>query len=85
VIIWYVLEVRTVFVMSYIDHYFQRDEDFDSSYENLLSLANALGEVKPRSVPEHVIASLPTGRHRDWSTSDSDQRCPICLDDVRPS
>jgi hypothetical protein len=61
----------------------QRDEDFDSSYENLLSLAAALGEAKPRAVPEHVIASLPTAFYKDWMSPESDKRCPICLDDVR--
>ena len=60
----------------------QRDEDFDTSYESLLSLAATLGDVKPRCTSESVIASLPTGLYRDWATPDSDARCPICLDDV---
>jgi hypothetical protein len=62
----------------------QRDEDFDSSYESLLSLASTLGEARPRATPNHVIAALPTGFYKDWQTPDSDQRCPICLDDVSP-
>jgi hypothetical protein len=62
---------------------YMRDEDFDSSYENLLSIATALGEAKSRGVPEHVITSLPTGFYKDWATTGSDQRCPICLDDYK--
>lgn len=42
-----------------------------------------LGEAKPRATPQHVVASLPTGFHKDWATPDGDHRCPICLDDVR--
>jgi len=61
-----------------------RDEDFDSSYENLLSLASVVGEARPRATPSHVIAALPTGFYKDWQTVDSDQRCPICLDDYTP-
>ena len=63
----------------------QRDEDFDTSYESLLSLAATLGEVKPRSVPEKVLKALPTAQYRDWMSVDSDERCSICLDDVRVS
>ncbi|KIM86611.1 hypothetical protein PILCRDRAFT_49851, partial [Piloderma croceum F 1598] len=62
----------------------QRDEDFDSSYESLLSLASTLGEARPKATPNHVIAALPTGFYKDWQTADSDQRCPICLDDYKP-
>jgi hypothetical protein len=64
---------------------FQRDEDFDSSYEGLLSLANQLGDVKPRGLPDHIIKSLPRGTYKDWTTTESDKRCPICLDDVSMS
>ncbi|KII85440.1 hypothetical protein PLICRDRAFT_115823, partial [Plicaturopsis crispa FD-325 SS-3] len=59
------------------------DEDFDSSYEGLLSISAALGEARPRATPDHVIASLPTGFYKDWATPDSDARCPICLDDYK--
>ncbi|TDL20360.1 hypothetical protein BD410DRAFT_725966, partial [Rickenella mellea] len=59
------------------------DEDFDSSYENLLALAASLGEARPRATPSHVIASLPTAFYKDWQTPDSDCRCPICLDDYK--
>lgn len=48
----------------------------------MISLAQTLGEAKPRATPENVIASLETGKYKDWKTPDSDQRCPICLDDV---
>ncbi|KAI0317835.1 hypothetical protein OF83DRAFT_1057920, partial [Amylostereum chailletii] len=57
------------------------DEEFDSSYESLLSLAATLGDAKPRSTPEDVIKSLPKGQYKDWKHADSDTRCPICLDD----
>lgn len=60
----------------------QRDEDFDESYENLLSLAQTLGDVKPRSTPAEVIEKMEKAQYKDWATADSDQRCPICLDDV---
>ncbi|KZP09554.1 hypothetical protein FIBSPDRAFT_914053 [Athelia psychrophila] len=59
--------------------------DFDSSYESLMTLASTLGEVRPRSTPSDVIASLPTGTYQDWRTPGSDERCPICLDDYQPS
>ena len=62
----------------------QRDEDFDESYEGLLSLSAALGEVKPKSTPASILSELETAQYKDWATSESDQRCPICLDDVRP-
>jgi hypothetical protein len=60
----------------------QRDEDFDESYESLLSLAAAIGEVKPRCTPEDVISKLETATFKDWATAESDKRCSICLDDV---
>jgi len=64
---------------------YMRDEDFDPSYESLLALASALGEVKPKATSDRVIASLPTGVFQDWAKPDSDERCPICLDDYEPS
>ncbi|KAG6888401.1 hypothetical protein C0992_008557 [Termitomyces sp. T32_za158] len=60
------------------------DEDWNSDYESLLSLAAQLGEVKPRSTPAEVIDSMETGLYKDWKTADSDHRCPICLDDTIP-
>lgn len=71
----YVLAIRLTCI--------QRDEDFDTSYESLLALAQTLGEVKPRSTPAHVINALPTGLYKDWQSPGGDMRCPICLDDVR--
>ncbi|KAJ3966455.1 hypothetical protein EV361DRAFT_809052, partial [Lentinula raphanica] len=59
------------------------DEDFDQSYEGLMSLAATLGEVKPRATPDHVIAGLKTGFYKDWVSDDCDKRCPICLDDYK--
>lgn len=60
----------------------QRDEDFDTSYESLLSLAATIGEVRPRHTPDHVIELLPTAMFKEWCNAESDHRCPICLDDV---
>jgi hypothetical protein len=60
----------------------QRDEDFDGSFENLTNLTAALGEVKPRNTPSHIIASLPSGKYGEWATPGCDERCPVCLDDV---
>ncbi|KAI0281764.1 hypothetical protein BGY98DRAFT_908497, partial [Russula aff. rugulosa BPL654] len=60
-----------------------RDEDFDTSYESLLSLAATIGEVRPRHTPDSVINSLPTGTFKEWRNAESDQRCPICLDDYQ--
>ncbi|KDR70164.1 hypothetical protein GALMADRAFT_76518, partial [Galerina marginata CBS 339.88] len=63
----------------------QRDEDFDESYESLLTLAQTLGDVKPRSTPSEIIEKMEKGLYKDWATPDSDQRCPICLDDYEPT
>ena len=60
----------------------QRDEDFDESYESLLSLAAAIGEVKPRCTPEDIISKLDTATYKDWATAESDKRCPICRVDI---
>jgi len=60
----------------------QRDEDFDDSFEGLTNLAAALGEVKQRNTPSHVIANLPSGKYGEWVTPGCDERCPVCLDDV---
>ncbi|KAF8880670.1 hypothetical protein BD779DRAFT_1548379 [Infundibulicybe gibba] len=62
-----------------------RDEDFDASYENLISIAAALGDAKPRATPDEVIARMDKGTFSQWTTPDSDQRCPICLDDYQPA
>ncbi|TFK50539.1 hypothetical protein OE88DRAFT_1631483, partial [Heliocybe sulcata] len=59
------------------------DQDFDSSYETLLALASSVGDALPRSTPEHVIASMPTGFYKDWADAESETRCPICLDDYK--
>jgi len=62
---------------------YMRDEDFDTSYEGLINLAASIGEVKPRSTPSTVIEKLEVGLYKEWKTSESDQRCPICLDDYQ--
>jgi hypothetical protein len=60
----------------------QRDEDFDESYESLISLAAALGEAKPRGAPPEIVEKMDKGKYKNWKTDESDVRCPICLDDV---
>ncbi|PBK63340.1 hypothetical protein ARMSODRAFT_540558 [Armillaria solidipes] len=63
---------------------FVRDEDFDDSYGGLLSLSPILGDV-PRAMPADVISGMKIGLYKDWSTSDSVHRCPICLGDYSPT
>ncbi|OSD07668.1 hypothetical protein PYCCODRAFT_1358288, partial [Trametes coccinea BRFM310] len=59
-----------------------RDEDFDFSYEGLITLSSILGDVKPRGTPSDVIASLPRGTYSEWARPGAtEERCPICLDD----
>ena len=61
----------------------QRDDEFDMSYEGLLSLSTLLGDVKPRGTPADIISSLPKGTYGEWKTpGETEERCPICLDDV---
>jgi len=60
-----------------------RDEDFDDSFESLTNLTAALGEVKPRNTPSHVIAGLPAGKYGEWAAPGCDERCPVCLDDYQ--
>ncbi|EIW56081.1 uncharacterized protein TRAVEDRAFT_128767 [Trametes versicolor FP-101664 SS1] len=63
----------------------QRDEDFDVSYEGLLSLSSLLGDAKPRGTPDDIIESLPRGTYREWTRPGAtEERCPICLDDYQP-
>ncbi|KAF5391236.1 hypothetical protein D9757_003038 [Collybiopsis confluens] len=62
---------------------YMRDEDFDQSYEGLMSLAATLGEVRPRATPDHVVAGLEAGFYKDWASENCDKRCPICLDDYK--
>ncbi|KAI0354025.1 hypothetical protein OH77DRAFT_1405893 [Trametes cingulata] len=64
----------------------QRDEDFDFSYEGLLSLSSLLGDAKPRGTPDDIIASLPRGTYSEWARAGAtEERCPICLDDYMAS
>lgn len=54
------------------------------SYEGLLSLSSLLGDAKPRGTPDDIIESLPRGTYREWTRPGAtEERCPICLDDVR--
>ncbi|KAI0666381.1 hypothetical protein C8Q78DRAFT_984142, partial [Trametes maxima] len=63
-----------------------RDEDFDVSYEGLLSLSSLLGDVKPRGTPADIITSLPKGTYSEWARpGTTEERCPICLDDYQPT
>ncbi|KAI0644101.1 hypothetical protein C8Q79DRAFT_1011899 [Trametes meyenii] len=65
---------------------YMRDEDFDVSYEGLLSLSSLLGDVKPRGTPADIIASLPKGTYGEWARpGTTEERCPICLDDYQPT
>jgi phosphate uptake regulator len=52
----------------------QRDEDFDESYESLLSLAATIGEMRPRHTPDSVISLLPIGTFKEWRNSDTTMR-----------
>ncbi|KAF9476245.1 hypothetical protein BDN70DRAFT_767045, partial [Pholiota conissans] len=61
------------------------DEDFDDSYENLLSLSMQIGDAKPRGTPSNVIDKMEKGLYKDWAMESSDTRCPICLDDYNPT
>ncbi|KAI0746441.1 hypothetical protein C8Q80DRAFT_1104537 [Daedaleopsis nitida] len=64
----------------------QHDDEFDMSYEGLLSLSSLLGDVKPRGTPADVLASLPKGKYSEWATpGETGERCPICLDDYDAS
>ncbi|PPQ99420.1 hypothetical protein CVT24_005407 [Panaeolus cyanescens] len=60
---------------------YMHDDDFDSSYESLLNLAATLGDVRAKSTPEEIINTQETAMYKEWATAESDQRCPICLDD----
>ncbi|KAF9450399.1 hypothetical protein P691DRAFT_632184, partial [Macrolepiota fuliginosa MF-IS2] len=60
------------------------DDEFDTSYESLLRLQAALGEVKPRSTPEAVLKRLQRAKYREWAAEGTDPRCPICLEDYEP-
>ncbi|KAF7332063.1 RING-type domain-containing protein [Mycena kentingensis (nom. inval.)] len=64
---------------------FVRDEDLDMSYEGLLSLSGIIGDARPKGASEEMIAGLDSASFGEWATEDSDQRCPICLDDYRRS
>ena len=64
--------------------FMQRDEDIDMSYEGLLSLSSLLGDVKPRGTPSDIVSTLPKGTYGEWACpGETEERCPICLDDVR--
>jgi hypothetical protein len=61
----------------------QRDEEFDESYEALLSLSSVVGDARPRGTSPTVLNTMEKGKYADWATAEGDKRCPICLDDVR--
>jgi len=42
----------------------------------LLSLAEAIGQVRPRHTPDSAINLLPTGTFKEWCDVESDQCCP---------
>ncbi|EFI26638.1 hypothetical protein CC1G_15410 [Coprinopsis cinerea okayama7 len=63
---------------------FMNDDEFDDSYETLLSLTEELGEVRPRRTPANVIDSFTSASYSELANGESDKRCPICLDDYAP-
>ncbi|KAF5309031.1 hypothetical protein D9619_013590 [Psilocybe cf. subviscida] len=64
---------------------YMRDEDLDLlSYEGLLSLTELAGDVRPRATPADVLEKMEKSTYKEWKTSESDTRCPICLDDYEP-
>ncbi|TEB27930.1 hypothetical protein FA13DRAFT_1776230 [Coprinellus micaceus] len=64
---------------------FMRDEEFDESYEALLSLSSVVGDARPRGTSPTVLNTMEKGKYADWATAEGDKRCPICLDDYTPS
>ncbi|KAF7301843.1 RING-type domain-containing protein [Mycena indigotica] len=62
-----------------------RDEDFDTSYESLLTLSGLIGEARPKGTSDETLSSLESAQYQEWATADSDHRCPICLDDYQPT
>ncbi|KIL65009.1 hypothetical protein M378DRAFT_28930, partial [Amanita muscaria Koide BX008] len=56
--------------------------DFDESYEILLSFAAAIRETSHAPLRK-MSYLLETATYKDWATPDSDNGCPICVDDVR--
>ncbi|CAG8462957.1 6008_t:CDS:10 [Paraglomus brasilianum] len=61
------------------------DDDFDSSYESLLSLCERNGDVKPKGVPESLIQSLPTKSYILSKDKSNGERCTICLSEYETS
>ncbi|KAJ7682593.1 hypothetical protein DFH06DRAFT_1314792 [Mycena polygramma] len=47
---------------------YMRDEDFDASYETLLSLGGIIGEAKAKGTEASVIAGLDAASYKDWAT-----------------
>lgn len=64
---------------------YMRDEEFDSSYENLMRLSEVMGDANPKKTSSAILESLEKAEYKDWATADSDERCPICLDDYSPT
>ncbi|KAH6904144.1 hypothetical protein BKA70DRAFT_1041774, partial [Coprinopsis sp. MPI-PUGE-AT-0042] len=58
------------------------DNEFDDSYENLLALTR---DMRRTGTPQDVLETMESGVYKDWAQSDSDTRCPICLDDYGPN
>ncbi|KAE9386566.1 hypothetical protein BT96DRAFT_1005954 [Gymnopus androsaceus JB14] len=59
------------------------DEDFDQSYEGLMSLAATLSEVKSRTTPDHIVAGLKDGfLQRSLKSVDALQNTHLIFENV---
>lgn len=50
-----------------------------------MRLSEVMGDANPKKTSSAILESLEKAEYKDWATADSDERCPICLDDVRMS
>lgn len=55
---------------------YQDEDEFDDTYEGLLSLAENMGQVKPKGMPTRLMQSI----HSTTCQANSDAICTICLD-----
>ncbi|KAI9351323.1 hypothetical protein BDR26DRAFT_929795 [Obelidium mucronatum] len=67
------------------------DDNFDTSYESLISLGERIGTAKPKGVTKTILNSLPSKKYQPQGTSSGssstnsqqpnqdDTRCAICL------
>jgi hypothetical protein len=70
----------------------QLDDEFDPSYETLLTLGQIVGPVK-RGCSEGTLDGLPQGTYAEFLAGGSDDNkvlgdngnCAICLEDYKPT